>query len=323
MSRDATYLVTGGAGFIGSHIVERLLVDGCRVRVLDDLSTGRASNLGFTEGLPEGRFELIESDLADPAALARAMSEVTTVFHQAALPSVARSVEDPLESHRINTTGTLALLLAARDAGVSRVIYASSSSVYGETDGNSQVETMAPRPLSPYATGKLTAEHYCRVFHHVHGMGTIALRYFNVFGPRQDPASAYAAVIPSFLGALLRQEPPVVYGDGRQSRDFTFVSDIVEANVCAMRAAPDALGRVFNVAAGRRTSLLELIEMLGRILEVEVEPQFDPPRPGDVRHSQADSGLAERLLGWTARVGMEDGLRRTVEAFAVREGHAG
>jgi nucleoside-diphosphate-sugar epimerase len=315
MGSAPTYLVTGGAGFIGSHLVERLLAGGASVRVLDNLSTGRPSILAFARGLPARRFELIEADLEDQGALRRALPGVEGVFHQAALPSVPRSVRDPLESHRVNATGTLALLLAARAAGVRRVVYASSSSIYGDGPELPKVETMAPRPLSPYAAGKLQGEHYCRIFHHLDGMQTVALRYFNVFGPRQDPASEYAAVIPRFLSALLRGERPVIYGDGRQSRDFTFVSDVVEANLLALGAGEPAHGRALNVAAGRRVTLLELLDLLGGIVGRPVEPRFEPPRPGDVRHSQADASEARRLLGWQARVGMEEGLRRTAEAW--------
>ncbi|MGD8376839.1 MAG: SDR family oxidoreductase [Acidobacteriota bacterium] len=323
MSSGPTYLVTGGAGFIGSHIVERLLGDGHSVRVVDNLSTGRALNLGFARGLPAGRFDLIECDLGDLDRLRPALAGVDGVFHQAALPSVPRSVKDPLESHRVNTTGTLGLLIAAREAGVPRLVYASSSSVYGDSPELPKVESMPPRPLSPYATGKLTAEHYCRVFHHLYGLGTVALRYFNVFGPRQDPTSEYAAVIPKFISALGRGESPLVHGDGTQSRDFTFIADVVEANLRGMEAAPGAWGRAYNVAAGRRVTLLQLLDMLRDLLGVDVAARFGPPRPGDVPHSQADSSLARMHLGWEARVSMEEGLRRTVASWTAGERDAG
>ena len=323
MTSPLTYLVTGGAGFIGSHIAERLLGEGQRVRVLDNLSTGHGENLSFAKGFPEGHFDLIEADLVDPAAVRRAVKGVDGVFHQAALASVPRSLKDPLESHRVNTTGTLGLLVAAREAGVQRFVYASSSSVYGDSPQLPKVETMTPRPLSPYATSKLTGEHYCLVFHHLYGLGAVALRYFNVFGPRQDPESEYAAVIPKFIDALRRREPPRVHGDGTQSRDFTFIADVVEANLLAMGAGPDAVGRAYNVAAGRRVSLLELLDILATFLGVKVDPAFAPPRPGDVPHSQSDSTEARERIGWVARVETEDGLRRTVESWVSEEGDAG
>jgi UDP-glucose 4-epimerase len=315
-------LVTGGAGFIGSHLVERLIGEGFGVRALDNLSTGRRENLSFAEGLPAERFELIEADLTEEAALARAMRGAEVVFHEAALPSVPRSVRDPLESHRVNITGTLRVLLAARDAGVRRVVYASSSSIYGDGPELPKVETLAPQPLSPYAVGKLAGEHYGRACHRVYGLGFVALRYFNVFGPRQDPRSEYAAVIPRFLAAIRAGRPPVVYGDGLQSRDFTFVSDVVEANLCALRAPDAACGRSFNVAAGRRTSLLDLLRMLGEIAGRPVEPRFEAARPGDVKHSQADSSLAAAVLGWRARVTMEAGLSRTAASRPPDPGDA-
>jgi len=312
IEKGAVHVVTGGAGFIGSHLVERLVGEGGRVRVLDNLSTGRAENLGFARGLPDGAFELIEADIMDVEGLRRAMRGAAVVFHEAALPSVPRSIRNPMESHRVNATGTLAALVAAHEASVRRFVYASSSSVYGDTEVLPKVEAMAPRPMSPYAVAKLTGEQYCRAFHRVHGLGTVALRYFNVFGPRQDPTSEYAAVIPRFISILQRGESPVIYGDGQQSRDFTYVADAVEANLRAIRAGDGAMGEVFNAAAGRRVSLLELLEMLGRIVGREPAPRFEPPRAGDVRHSQADPGRALALLGWSARVGMEEGLRRTV-----------
>jgi UDP-glucose 4-epimerase len=320
---DATLaVVTGGAGFIGSHLAERLLGEGYRVRVVDNLSTGRRENLAFAERVPAGRFELIEADLLDAAALARAMQGAEAVFHEAALPSVPRSIADPIESHRVNISGTLHVLMAARDAGVRRVVYASSSSIYGDAPELPKVETLAPAPMSPYAVGKLAGEHYGRAFHRVYGLGFVGLRYFNVFGPRQDPASAYAAVIPRFVKAIVEGEAPVVFGDGLQSRDFTFISDVVEANWRALNAPDAACGQAFNAAAGRRVTLLELLQMLGTILHRTVAPRFEPARAGDVKHSQADSERAAALLGWRAQVSMEDGLQRTVASWPEAPGDA-
>ena len=319
--KGRTVVVTGGAGFIGSHLVDRLLAEGARVRVVDDLSTGQVENLG--EASRSSRFEMIEADIQDESAMARAVKGATAVFHEAAQGSVPRSVSDPMRSHRINSTGTLTVLLAAREAGVSRVVYASSSSVYGDTPELPKVETMLPQPLSPYATAKITGEYYVRVFAHLYGMKTLSLRYFNVFGPRQDPSSQYSAVIPKFIDALGRGARPVVYGDGGQSRDFTYISDVVEANLAALEAPDQALGQALNVAAGRRVTLLELLDMLSRLTGRESTPEFEPKRAGDVRHSQADSSRAEELLGWQAVVEMEEGLRRTLEAFPGMSEHAG
>ena len=315
-------VVTGGAGFIGSHLAERLLAEGYEVRVVDNLSTGKRANLAFAERTPAARFELIEADLLDAPALARAMKGADAVFHEAALPSVPRSIADPIESHRVNISGTLQVLVAARDAGVRRVLYASSSSVYGDAPELPKVETLTPAPMSPYAVGKLAGEHYGRAFHRVYGLGFIGLRYFNVFGPRQDPSSAYAAVIPRFISAIVEGESPVVYGDGHQSRDFTFIADVVEANWLALNASDAACGEAFNAAAGRRTSLLELLQSLGTILGRTVVPRFEPARAGDVKHSQADSARAAALLGWRAQVSMEEGLQRTVASWPQVPGHA-
>ncbi|HIE53210.1 MAG TPA: SDR family oxidoreductase, partial [Armatimonadetes bacterium] len=304
------YLVTGGAGFIGSHLVEELVRRGEQVRVVDNLSTGRAENLApWREDI-----EFLEGDLSDPAVAQRAVEGVDYVLHQAALPSVPRSVEDPRASHEANVTGTLNLLLAARDAGVKRVVYAGSSSAYGDTPTLPKHEAMPPAPLSPYAASKLAGEYYCRVFHKVYGLETVVLRYFNIFGPRQDPTSQYAAVIPKFITALLRGDLPTIYGDGEQSRDFTYVRNVVEANLLAC-TAPAAVGEVINVATGTRFTINELFARLRELCGCEVEPLYAPPRPGDVRHSQADIGKAERLLGYRPVVSFREGLKLTVDWF--------
>lgn len=306
-----TYLVTGGAGFIGSNLVRALLERGGNVRVLDNLATGRRTNLAdiATE------IELIEGDLRDPAVVERAVRGVDTVFHQGALPSVARSLTEPLASHEVNATATLSLLLAARDAGVRRFVYASSSSVYGNTPVLPKSEDLPTSPLSPYAVSKLAGEQYCRVFAQLYGLETVALRYFNVFGPRQDPTSQYAAVIPRFIHAMRRGEPPLIHGDGTQSRDFSYVANVVDANLRAA-TAPNVGGEVFNIACGERHSLLELVSALNRILGTRIEPRFGAPRPGDVKHSQADIARARRLLGYEPRVSFEEGLALTVAWYA-------
>jgi nucleoside-diphosphate-sugar epimerase len=277
------------------------------VRVLDDLSTGREENL---RGL-DGRIDLRRGSITDERAVIDAMDGVEYVFHEAALPSVQRSVEAPLESDRVNTHGTLNVLESARKAGVKRVVFAASSSAYGETPTLPKVETMAPDPLSPYAVSKLAGEAYCRVFHLNYGLEAVALRYFNVFGPRQDPQSHYAAVIPKFITAALRGEQPVIFGDGEQSRDFCYIDNVVEANLKAM-TAPDAPGKVFNVACGERTTLLDLCVELSRIVGKTVTPRHEPPRSGDIKHSLADIERAREILGYTAGVRFSDGLRRTV-----------
>ncbi|MBI3988607.1 MAG: SDR family oxidoreductase [candidate division NC10 bacterium] len=304
----ATYLVTGGAGFIGSHLVHALVERGEQVRVLDNLSTGRLENLAPLLD----RVELVEGDLQDFSAVKKAVEEVEGILHQGALPSVARSVEDPFAFHAANATGTLNLLIAAKEAGVRRVIYASSSSVYGDSPTLPKEEGMKPDPKSPYAISKLMGEYYCQVFHWIYGLETVVLRYFNVFGPRQDPHSPYAAVIPRFISAMLEGRSPVIFGDGLQSRDFTSVENVVEANLLTL-SAKEAAGEVINVACGERSTLLTLVEILNRILGTRFIPRFEAPRPGDVRHSQASIEKAERLLGYKPKVGFEEGLRRTVD----------
>lgn len=309
------YLVTGGAGFIGSHIVAELVRRGQRVRVFDDFSTGKEANLAEVRQA----IELVRGDLRDLEAVRRAVSGVDYVLHQGALPSVIRSVDDPLTSDACNVVGTLNLLLAARDAGVRRVVYASSSAVYGDSPTLPKHEDMRPAPKSPYAVSKLAGEHYCQAFTEVYGLETVCLRYFNVFGPCQDPASQYAAVIPLFITALLRGEPPNVHGDGQQSRDFTYVTNNVQANLLAA-TAPDVAGQVFNVACGKRYTLLELLDVLGDILNTEVTPVHTDPRPGDVRHSLADIGKAQRALGYRVGVSFEEGLRHTVAWYLEQHG---
>jgi len=303
-------LVTGGAGFIGAHIAEALLRRGDEVRILDNFATGSRTNLDHLQG----EVELLEGDLRSYERVHNAVRGCEAVLHQGALPSVPRSVQDPLTSSEINIGGTLNVLLTARDEGVRRVVAASSSSVYGDTPGLPRVESMAASPLAPYAVSKLAAEQYCLSFNRVYGLESVALRYFNVFGPRQDPNSQYSAVIPKFIVALKDGIPPEIYGDGEQSRDFTFVEDVVRANLLAIDA-PDAAGNAFNIAAGHEHSLNELVATLNRLIGSDVEPVYRPPRPGDVRHSLADISLAQRLLGYEPAVSFEDGLELTVQAY--------
>ena len=304
------YLVTGGAGFIGSHISERLARSGHRVRVLDDFSSGKEENLQSMGG----EVELFRGDIRDMEILKRAVEGADVVFHEAALGSVPRSVADPLTTHEVNITGTLNVLVAARDAGVRRVVYASSSSVYGETPVLPKSEGMQPQPLSPYALSKLAGECYISVFHHVYGLEAVSLRYFNIFGPRQDPESQYAAVIPKFVTALLDGNRPTVYGDGFQSRDFTYVENVVEANLLAAEA-PEIAGRAFNVACGGRYTLLELLGKLKEIIGTDTEPMHEAMRAGDVRDSQASIEAAQNALGYRVAVDFDEGLRRTVDWY--------
>jgi nucleoside-diphosphate-sugar epimerase len=304
------YLVTGGAGFIGSHLVHALLQRGEQVRVLDDCSTGRRENLLNILD----QIEFVEGSLADPHAVERAVGGVTFILHQGARPSVPRSIQDPLGTHEANATGTLNLLVAACRAGVSRVVYASSSSVYGDTPALPKEERMQPEPRSPYAASKLAGELYCRVFQRAYGLETVSLRYFNVFGPRQDPSSDYAAVIPKFITAMLAGRPPTIFGDGKQSRDFTYVQDVVEANLRTLEA-PQAPGSAINIARGERHTLLQLVDLLNDILGTDFEPTFAPARQGDVRHSHASTVLARGLLGYEPSVSFREGLERTVEWF--------
>ncbi len=316
-----TYLVTGGAGFIGSHLAEALLKRGRKVRVVDNLSTGSRQNVEQLKTL-DGDLELIEADLNDADAARRACAGIEIAFHLAALPSVARSVEFPITSNAANVTGTLELLCAARAAGVRRIVYAASSSAYGDQPsprGSSRErvvvkrETMPARPLSPYAVSKLAGEYYTQVFHDVYGVETVCLRYFNIFGPRQNPFSAYGAAIPKFASAMLRGERPIVFGDGRQSRDFTYIDNAVRANLLAAAAPKKRVsGEVFNVACGHSATLLDVIELVNRLLGTKIAPKFAPPRPGDVRHSKADISKAKRLLGYSVSVPLAEGLEHTV-----------
>jgi len=304
------YLVTGGAGFIGSHIAEALLRRGDRVRVLDNLMTGKLENLAHIAG----EVEFIEGDIRDMAATARAMEGASVVFHEAAIPSVPRSVKEPLLNHDVNVTGTFNVLMAARDAGVRRVVFAASSSAYGETEVLPKQENMLPSPLSPYAVAKLVGEFYAQVFTRAYGLETVCLRYFNVFGPRQDPTSPYSGVISKFITALLEGQTPVIYGDGEQSRDFTYVQNVVEANLSAAEA-PAAAGQVMNLGLCERTTLNQLLAELQRIIGTELPVRYEESRAGDIRHSLADIARAEELLGYKPSVGLAEGLRRTVEWY--------
>jgi nucleoside-diphosphate-sugar epimerase len=303
------YLVTGGAGFVGSHIAATLAASGARVRVLDDLSTGHVENLAAISG----QVDFLNGSLLDPDALRRALSGVELVFHEAAIPSVPRSVDNPVETHRACAEGTFALLVAAREAGVRRLVYAASSSAYGDQPTLPKVEDMPPQPLSPYAASKLVGEYYCQVWARTYGFETVALRYFNVFGPRQDPSSQYSGVISRFISALLGGERPVIYGDGEQSRDFTYVANVVDGNLRAAESA-QGIGQSINVATGRRITLNELLDVLKRITgRTEVEAEYRETRVGDVRHSLADITRARELLGYEPQIGLEDGLRKTIE----------
>lgn len=307
----AEYLVTGGAGFIGSNIAEHILRSGGSVRVLDNFLTGKRDNLrAFVNDI-----ELIEGDLRNPDHCRQAVTGVRCVLHLAALPSVPRSVVNPQLSHDINVTGTLNLLVAARDAGCERFVFSSSSSVYGNTPTLPKHESMTPAPLSPYAVHKLTGEHYCRIFCHLYGLQTVNLRYFNVFGPRQDPQSEYAAVIPRFITAILRDQPPTIFGDGTQSRDFTYVENVVTANLAACTAPKAAMGETYNVACGDRITLLDLVQTINQAHGKNIVPKLAPPRPGDVLHSQAANAKARELLGWTPRVTFADGIAKTIAFY--------
>jgi nucleoside-diphosphate-sugar epimerase len=305
----AKYLVTGGAGFIGSHLVEELLRRGHAVRIADNFSTGLREHLP-----PAGTFELEEGDLADEAVAHRAVAGCNFVLHEAAIPSVFRSVQEPIESHRANVDATLNLLVAARDAGVQRLVFAGSSSVYGNSAVLPKREDMRPSPLSPYALQKLVSEQYCQMFTQLYGLETVTTRYFNVFGPRQQPGSPYSGVISLFIAALARGQAPVIYGDGRQTRDFTYVGTVVDGVLRACEA-PQASGEVINVAVGGRISLLELVRAIQVVLGTNLEPTFEPERPGDIHDSQADILKARKLLGFEPEIAFEDGLRQTIEWY--------
>jgi UDP-glucose 4-epimerase len=314
----ASYLVTGGAGFIGSHLVEELVRRGDQVRVLDDFSTSHRENLAAVED----RIELIEGDITDMETMRRAVRGVEVVFHQAALASVPRSVANPLATHRVCVDGTLNVLLAARDAGVRRVVYAASSSAYGNSDVLPKSEHHPTAPVSPYAVAKLAGEQYCAAFSEVYRLETVRLRYFNVFGPRQTPDSPYAAVIPLFIQALTTGKQPVINGDGTQSRDFTFVADVVQANLLAADAS-GVSGRVYNVACNRRTTLLELIGHMNDLLGTRIAPLHVAPRPGDVKHSQADIQRACAELGYRPTTDVPAGLRQCLQWWKQRSTRRG
>lgn len=305
-----TFLVTGGAGFIGSHIVEALVRRGDKVRILDNLSTGYSQNLAsFNE-----QVEFAEGSVTDAKLVAELVDGVDCVFHQAALASVPRSVEAPLDTNDACVTGTLTVLDQARRAGVRRLVYAGSSSCYGDQPFSSKRETDLPSTLSPYAAAKLAGEKYCEAFYHTYGLETVCIRYFNVFGPRQDPESPYSAVIPLFITWMLAGKSPTIYGDGHQSRDFTYIDNVVHGNLLAAEAE-NVAGRTFNVANGRQTSLLQLVAALENLLEVKTTPVHQPPRAGDVRESLADITLARQLLGYEPQVDFEEGLRRSIDYY--------
>ncbi len=305
----ATYLVTGGAGFIGSHIVERLLKEGHSVRVLDNFSTGREENLNFTT-----KHELIRGDIRNPDICRKAVEGVDFVLHQAALRSVPKSINDPLSYNEVNVTGTLNLLLASRNFKVNRFVFASSCSVYGETEKFPEREKDLPAPISPYAASKLAAEYHCYVFSKVYDLETVCLRYFNVFGPRQSLESEYAVVVPKFITSMLNGKNPPVYGDGKQSRDFTYIDNVVEANLLSCQM-PGISGEIFNIASGKAYTVLELLKHLNKILDTQIKPQFDPPRHGDVRHTLASIQKAKKSLNFKVKVDFLQGLQKTVEWF--------
>ena len=308
------YLVTGGAGFIGSNTVEELVRRGHSVVVLDDLSTGKEENLSSVAG----KIELLRGSIADLETVRAACRGVDYVLHLAARTSVPRSVKEPLETNRVNVDGTLNVLVAARDARVRRVVFAASSSVYGETLILPKVETMAPSPISPYGVSKFVGEAYAQVFGRVYGLQNVSLRYFNVFGPRQDPDSPYSGVLSRFIAALQNGAQPVVFGDGEQSRDFTYVENVVEANLLACEA-PKASGMVFNIGVGGRFTLNRTLQLLEKFAGKPAQPRYDPPRDGDILHSQADISLARKLLDYNPRVGFEEGLRRTWEWYRASQ----
>ena len=304
------FLVTGGAGFIGSNIAAKLVSQECFVRVIDNLLTGKKNNLAAVSN----KIEFIEADMGDEAAARAAMKDIDVVLHQGALPSVPRSVDDPAATHKHCVDATFTLLLAARDAGVKRFVFAASSSVYGDTPTLPKVETMLPRPLSPYAAAKLVGEYYAKVFSDVFGLETISLRYFNIFGPNQDPTSQYAAAIPAFVTAILKDQPPTIYGDGVQSRDFTYVDNVVEANLLAARAKQTA-GQVINIACGRAVTVNEIIDMINMSLGKSVKPIYTDPRPGDVKHSLADITAAKKLIGYKPIIQFKDGLKLAIDWY--------
>jgi nucleoside-diphosphate-sugar epimerase len=310
----ALFLVTGGAGFIGSSLAEALLANGDSVRIVDDFSSGRRENL---DSLP-GKHELVEGTIVDPRTVEAAMRGVEVVFHEAAIPSVFRSVEDPQATMLAGVQGTTVVLDCARRAGVKRVVFAASSSAYGDTPTLPKIETMTPQPLSPYAVSKLTCEQLMRVFAELYGLETVSLRYFNIFGPRQDPKSEYAAVIPKFITAALRKERPIVFGDGEQTRDFCFIDNAVRANLLAASTSRKLRGQVINIACGERTSLNRLLGYIGDLAGARLDAEYRPARAGDVRDSLASIDAASDLLGDAPQIDIREGLRRTLEAMRKR-----
>jgi UDP-glucose 4-epimerase len=304
------FLVTGGAGFIGSNICRKLVSQGCFVRVVDNLLTGKKSNLA---GVAD-KIEFIHADMGDSEVARSAVKDVDVVLHQGALPSVPVSIDNPAATHKHCVDATFTLLLAARDAGVKRFVYAASSSAYGDAPTSPKVETMPASPLSPYAVAKLTGEYYCSVFHKIFGLETVSLRYFNVFGPHQDPASQYAAAIPAFVTAILRDEPPTIYGDGEQSRDFTYVDNVVDANLLAARAK-QTRGEVINIACGQAVTVNEIIDMINKLLGKNTTPTYAASRPGDVKHSLADITAAENLIGFKPTVPFREGLQLAIDWY--------
>jgi UDP-glucose 4-epimerase len=309
MPLSGIVLVTGGAGFIGSHIAAALIERGARVRIIDDLSTGHRENIEEIGG----DIDFIQASLTDPNALSRALEDVELVFHEAAIPSVPRSVAQPLETHEASVNATFSLLLGARDHKVRRLVYAASSSAYGDQPELPKREAMRPDPLSPYAVAKLVGEYYCQVFSRVYGLETVSLRYFNVFGPRQDPSSQYSGVISRFMDASLNRKQPIIYGDGEQSRDFTYISNVVDANLKAAES-PAAVGHVINIACGERVTINEVFEMVKKLTgRIDLQPEYAASRAGDVRDSLADMSLARSLLAYSPKVGLEEGLRLTID----------
>jgi UDP-glucose 4-epimerase len=304
------FLVTGGAGFIGSNICKELISQGCFVRVVDNLLTGKKSNLASVID----KVDFIQADMGDAEVAQLAMKDIDVVLHQGALPSVPRSVDDPAATHRHCVDATFTLLLAARDAGIKRFVFAASSSAYGDTPTLPKVETMTPMPLSPYAAAKLVGEYYCSVFYQVFGLETISLRYFNVFGPNQDPTSQYAAAIPAFVTAILKDKPPTIYGDGEQSRDFTYIDNVVEANLLAARAK-QTRGEVINIACGEAVTVNEIIALINELLGKNIKPIYTDPRPGDVKHSLADITLAKKLIGYKTKIPFKQGLKLAIDWY--------
>jgi UDP-glucose 4-epimerase len=304
------FLVTGGAGFIGSNICRKLISQGCFIRVVDNLLTGKKSNLSDIIN----KIEFIEADMGNENIARTAMKDIDVVLHQGALPSVPKSIDNPAATHKHCVDATFTLLLAARDAGIKRFVYAASSSAYGDTPTLPKIETMLTTPLSPYAAAKLAGEYYCSVFYRSFGLETVSLRYFNVFGPYQDPTSQYAAAIPAFVTSILKDEPPTIYGDGEQSRDFTYIDNVVDANLLAARTEQTA-GEVINIACGQRVTVNEIIDMINDLIGKNVKPRYVDSRPGDVKHSLADITLAEKLIGFKPNVSFREGLRLAIDWY--------